>query len=267
MFNKRAINLKKKLAAGEFSPGIWMSLPSPTACEVIAEAGFDWIVVDAEHSPFNPETLQYMLMAFKGSDTVPLIRVAWNDHVMIKQALDLGWDGVLVPQVNNVEDTERAISACRYPPAGKRGFGPSRASNYYRDQDEYTRRANDSVICAIQIEDISAAEQIDRIVAVPGIDWIFVGRYDMSGALGRLGDIDNQQIWNSVHKIFDVAHAAGIPTSNAVRGIENIEKTLSLGSQLVTLGEDTAYLKEAVGNAIKAFHDVIKRKGRRSRNE
>ncbi len=93
MFNKRAINLKKKLAAGEFSPGIWISLPSPTACEVIAGVGFNWIVVAAEHSPFNPETLQHILMTFKGSDTVPLIRIPWNDPVMIKQVLDMSWDG------------------------------------------------------------------------------------------------------------------------------------------------------------------------------
>ena len=79
MLNKRAMNLKEKLATGALSPGIWLSLPSPTACEVIAEAGFDWALVDAEHSPFNPETLQFMLMAFKGSATVPIIRVPWND--------------------------------------------------------------------------------------------------------------------------------------------------------------------------------------------
>ena len=99
-----------------------------------------WVVVDAEHSPFNPETLHHMLLAFKGSPTVPLIRVPWNDHVVIKQALDMGWDGVLIPQVNTVEEVKRAVEACRYPPQGRRGFGPRRAGNYYRDQAEYTPR-------------------------------------------------------------------------------------------------------------------------------
>src|SRR3989304_4928369 len=130
MFNRRAINLKKKLASGGMSSGLWISLPCPTACEVIADAGLDWVVVDAEHSPFNPETLQHMLMAFSGRTTVPLIRVPWNDEVMIKQALDMGWEGVLIPQVNTVDDARRAVAACRYPPMGKRGFGPRRAGNY-----------------------------------------------------------------------------------------------------------------------------------------
>lgn len=136
MISRRAINLKKKLAAGGISPGIWVSLQSATTCEVIATAGFDWIIADAEHASFNPETLQHMLMAFKGTDTVPIIRVAWNDAVMIKQVLDMGWDGVLVPQTNTVEEAKRAVSACRYPPFGNRGFGPRRAGNYYLEQDE-----------------------------------------------------------------------------------------------------------------------------------
>ena len=257
MFNRRAIDLKKKLAAGEFSPGIWISLPSPSACEVIAGAGFDWIIVDTEHSPFNPETLQHILMAFKGSSTVPVVRVAWNDQVMIKQALDMGWDGVLVPQTNTADEARCAVGACRYPPVGRRGFGPRRAGNYYRDQDEYVRLADDSVICAVQIEDVSAAEQMDEITRVPGIDWIFVGPYDMSGSAGRLGDINGPETRQAIRKVFDASQAAGIPCGNALSGVENIEKVLASGCQLVVLGEDTAYLKEAVDNALKVFREAV----------
>ncbi len=260
MFNKRAINLKKRLAAGKVSSGIWMSLPSPIVCEVIADAGFDWIIVDAEHSPFNPETRQSMLMAFKGSDTVPIIRVGWNDHVMIKQALDMGWDGVVVPQVNSAQDARRAVSACRYPPMGRRGFGPLRAGNYYRDQDEYVKHANDSVICTIQIEDISAVDEIEEIVRIPGIDWIIVGPCDMSGTTKRFLDLDNPELWKAIQKIFDVAQAAGIPTGNGVTGVENIDRQLDLNYQLVHLGGDTAYLKESADKALETFHDTVKRR-------
>lgn len=262
MFNKRAINLKKKLAAGEFSPGIWVGLPSPTACEVIAGAGFDWIVVDTEHCPFNPETLQHMLMAFKGSDTVPIIRVAWNDKVLIKQVLDMGWDGVVVPQTNSADEVRQAVSACRYPPAGKRGFGPTRAGNYFRDEEEYAKLANDSVICVIQIEDVSAAEEINEIVRVKGIDWIFVGCCDMSGTTGRFLDLDNPRIWTAVKKIFAAAQSEGIPAGNAVVGVENIEKTLSLGCPLVVLGKDILYLQEGADKALEAFREAIKKSGK-----
>lgn len=258
MFNKRAINLKHKLSNGGLSPGIWVSLQSPTACEVIAGAGSDWILVDAEHSSFNPETLQHMLMAFKGSDTVTLIRVPWNDHVIIKQVLDMGWDGVMVPQTNTVEEARRAVSACRYPPVGRRGFGPRRAGNYYRDQDEYIKFANDSVICAIQIEDVKGAEQIDEIIRVPGIDWIFVGPCDMSGTTKKFLDIDSKEVQDSVHKIFNTAHTAGIPFGNPILGVDKIEKALESGCQLLILGEDMDFLRVAVDKALETFRHVVK---------
>ncbi len=260
MISKRALNLKKKLAAGELSPGVWISLPSPTACEVIAGAGLDWIMVDAEHAPLNPETLQYMLMAFKESQTVPVIRVPWNDHVMIKQVLDMGWDGVLVPQVNSAEEARRAVAACRYPPAGIRGYGPRRASNYYRDEDEYVELANDAIICALQIEDITGADQIDEVVKIPGIDWILVGPNDMSPSTGRFLDLENPKLWQAIRKIFETAQAAGIPTGNPMGGVDCIEEALDSGCQLIVLGEDTLYLKEAVDNAVAVFRGIAARR-------
>ena len=255
MFNKRAINLKKKLANGELSPGIWVSLPSPMSCAVLADAGFDWIIVDSEHSVFNPETLQHMVMAFNGKTTVPLIRVPWNDAVMIKQVLDMGWDGVLIPQVNTVEEVKRAVAACRYPPAGRRGYGPGYAANYGQDEDEYVRCANQSVICSIQIEDVAGAEQIDEIVRVPGVDWIFVGPNDMSGTTKRFLDMDNQELWKAIRKIFNTAQKAGIPAGNA--GPPDIQKALELGCPLIMLGDDTSFLKNGATNAIKAFQKVV----------
>ena len=258
MINRKALQLKDKLAAGHTSPGIWVSLPSPTTCEIIAGVGYDWIVVDAEHSPFNPETLQYMLMAFKDSQTVPLIRVPDNDPVIIKQMLDMGWSGVLVPQVTTVEEATRAIQACRYPPLGNRGFGPRRAGNYYRDQAEYTELANDMVICIIQIEDIRASDHIEKIVRIPGLDWIFVGRCDMSGSAGKFCDPDCPEVWDTVKKVFKVAQAAGIPAGNVSAGVNYIEQALDLGCPLVTLGEDTGFLKETADQSLKIYHDILK---------
>lgn len=258
MLNKRALNLKRKLANGQASPGLWVSMPSPTACEIIAGAGLDWIIVDAEHSPFNPETLQHMLMAFRGSETVPLVRVPWNDHVIIKQMLDLGFDGVVVPHTNAEEEARKAVAACRYPPAGRRGFGPRRASNYYRDQEEYVKLANDSVICAIQIEDVAAADRIEEIIQVPGVDWVLVGPWDMSGTTLNFGAIESDEVQGAIRRIFQVAQAAGLPTGNAYCGIDHIEKALDQGCQLVVLGEDADYLKHSVDGAVEAFRKAIK---------
>jgi len=187
---------------------------------------------------------------------VPLIRVAWNDAVMIKQVLDMGWDGVVVPQVNTADEARRAVSACRYPPAGGRGFGPRRAGGYYRDQDEYVHLANASVICVVQIERVDAADSVAEIVRVPGVDWIFVGRWDMSGSVGHLGEVDSAQVWDAVQYIFATARAAGIPAGNALAGTENIGRTLGMGCQLVMLGEDTGLLKAGVDAVVRAFHDA-----------
>lgn len=261
MFNRRALNLKQELSERVISPGLWVSLPSPTACEIIADARLDWIIVDGEHSPFNPETLQHMLMAFRGSDTVPLIRVPWNDHVVIKQMLDLGFDGVVVPHTNTPEEASRAVSACRYPPVGKRGFGPRRTGNYYRDQDEYVRLANDSVICAIQLEDVAAADRIEDIVHVPGVDWVLVGPWDMSGTTQSFGDTESDEVQNAVRRVFEVAQAAGRPAGNGYCGVNHIEKALELGCQLVILGEDAGCLKQAVDGAVGTFREAINNSG------
>jgi len=242
------------LAAGQLSPWAWIDLASPMAAEIMADAGFDWIVVDAEHHPFNPETLLHILMAFRGSDTVPVIRVPWNDPVMIKQALDMGFEGVLTPQTNTAEQVRQAVAACRYPPVGRRGFGPTRPSGYLRDGGAYARTANESVICAIQIEDICGADEIDEIVKVPGLDWILIGRYDMSGTMGIFGDVEHDDLWKAVRKILQAARKASISAGIPLGGPEEIERTVEAGSQLVCIGRDCIYLQSAADNALRAFH-------------
>ena len=262
MFNKRALNLKKRLADGGLASGLWVSLPCAASCEILSDSGLDFIIADVEHSPFNSETQQAMLMAFKGSDTVPIVRVPWNDHIFIKQALDLGWDGVLIPQCNAPEQARAAVSACRYPPVGTRGFGPRRAGNYSRDEAEYIECANDSMICAIQIEDVKGADCIDEIVKVPGVDWIFVGRWDMSGTTSKFGNIDGDEVMAAVRKVFAAAVKAGLPCGNAYQSVERIPDTLNLGCNLVLLGEEAGLMRVAVDGAVRAFREAEKKRKR-----
>lgn len=262
MFNKRALKLKEKLANGGLASGLWVSLPCPTSCEILADSGIDFIVADAEHSPFNPETQQAMLMAFKGSDTVPIVRIPLNDHVHIKQALDMGWEGVLVPQCNTPEEAKAAVSACRYPPVGTRGFGPRRAGNYSRDEAEYIKNTNDSVICAIQIENVKGADCVDEMVKVPGIDWLFVGRWDMSGTTSKFGNIDGDEVMGAVGKIIGASVRAGIPCGNVWQSVERIPDTLNLGCNLVLLGEEAGLMRVAVDGAVSAFREAEKKRKR-----
>ena len=256
--NTRLAKLRSKLAGGELSCGMWMAIPSPTVAEIVADAGFDWVLVDAEHHPFNPETLLHMLLAFRGSDTVPIIRLANNDAVMIKQALDMGFEGVLLPNTNTAADTQRAVEACRYPPMGKRGFGPTRPSGYFRDGGAYGRTANDSIICAIQIEDVRGADEIEQIVKVPGLDWIFIGPYDMSGTMGIFGQVEHEELWEVMRKILRGAKAAKIPAGIPAQNPDDIERMREAGNQLFTIGQDVAIVRAATDHVVKVFGEKMK---------
>jgi 2-dehydro-3-deoxyglucarate aldolase len=260
MVNKRSLNLKKKLLNGGISPGIWVTLPCPASCEIIADIGFDWVMVDAEHDPFNPETLLHMAMAFKGSDTVLLIRIPEKTESFVKQVLDMGWDGVVFPQTNTLADARRVVSLCKYPPMGSRGYGPSRAGNYGKDENEYVELANDSVICVIQIENVSGAAQIDEIVQVPGIDWIMVGPNDMSHSAGRFRDRKNPVLVDALSKIRNAAKAAGIPFTMGGGDTADMDKVIDMGCPLVFLGKDTDYLQAAANNALEMFKKTLKTK-------
>ena len=127
-------------------------------------------MIDTEHGGFSNEGLQFCLVAFNGSPAVPMVRVAWNDAVLIKQVLDMGADGILVPMVSSPAEARAAVSACKYPPEGTRGFGPRRASDSGRKPDAYVAQANESVILIVQIEHINGVAQIDEILDTPGID-------------------------------------------------------------------------------------------------
>ena len=164
----RSLDLKKRLRAGETTFGGWLTVANPVIAEIMAGTGFDWVVIDTEHGGFGNEGLMTNLIAFNGSPTVPIVRVPWNDAVRIKQILDMGADGVLVPMVNSPAEARAAVSACKYPSEGTRGFGPRRASDYGRKIDEYVAQANDGVVVILQIEHVDAVAQIDAILDTPG---------------------------------------------------------------------------------------------------
>lgn len=258
MLNKRAMNLKKKLKKGEISSGIWIQLPCPSSCEIIAGVGFDWVIVDTEHYLFNPETLLHIAMAFANSDTALLVRIPEKTESYVKQVLDMGWDGVIFPQSNTLEDVQRVVSLCKYPPLGNRGYGPSRAGNYGIDEDEYVKSANDSVICVTQIENISGAEQIREIVQVPGLDWIMVGPNDMSYSAGRFRDRNNPVLLDALNKIRSTAQAAGIPFSMGGGDTTDMDEVIDMGCQLVFLGTDADYLQVTAYKALERFKEIVK---------
>lgn len=256
--SKRSLALKKRLRAGETTYGCWLSFSNVNVAEILAGTGFDWVLIDTEHGPFGLEGLQHCLAAFNGSKTVPIVRVPWNDAVRIKQILDLGADGVLVPMVNTVAEAKAAISACKYPPEGTRGFGPRRASDYGRSTDDYVAQANEGTIVMLQIEHIQAVNDVDAILALPGIDVICLGPTDLSGSLGLLRQFTHPKVVEAVDKVIARASAKGLPVCAGVAFPPEIMKDwVAKGANFVLTMEDSTLLRQGATNALATMRGEI----------
>ena len=223
---RRAAAFKKRLKAGEAVVGAWLSLTDPAAAEMMARVGFDYLLIDTEHGAWDLIALQTTLMAFNGASTVPIVRVPWNDHVRIKQMLDMGVEGIMAPMVRTVEECRELVRSCRYPPAGTRGFGPRRASNYYRDLDAYVAAANDAIFVMPQVEDIATVGVIDDFLAVPGIDAVAIGPNDLSGTTGLFRQHSHPTNSQAVDKIIARGKAAGVPVCLGINTKPNEQKDL-----------------------------------------
>jgi 2-keto-3-deoxy-L-rhamnonate aldolase RhmA len=232
--------------------GAWISFAESAIAEIVAGSGFDWILIDTEHAPFSPEGLQNVLTAFNGQESLPIVRVPWNNPALIKQALDLGAGGVLVPMVNTPDEARAAVAACRYPPEGIRGFGPRRASDYYRRVAEYVASANESVLIALQIEHIKAVKGIADIVAVPGIDVICLGPNDLSGSIGLLGQIEHPSVVEAITHVLDEAARHRITTCMGMAFTPAVnQRWVSRGARFVIAAEDQTVLRVGLAEALR----------------
>lgn len=264
--SERSRDLKRRLRASEVTIGAWLSLADPEVAEIMAQTGFDWLLIDTEHTPFTLKDLEIALMAFNGEPTVPIVRVAWNDPVRIKQALDLGAEGILVPWVSSPDEAQRAVAACKYPPMGVRGFGPRRASRYYANVDAYIARANEDLIVAVQIEHIRAVAVIGDILDVPGIDVVLLGPMDLSGSMGLLGQVDHPDVIAAIEAVIAEAQRHGIPAGVPLETTpEQLLAWAQRGCRFVITGEDHGFMRRAAVEALATFRQAAQRGGGQER--
>jgi 4-hydroxy-2-oxoheptanedioate aldolase len=181
--------VKEKLQRGEPSIGTWVAIGNPLVAEILAHAGFDWLTMDMEHNAIDIESLQNCFYAISTTDTVPFVRVPWNDPQILKRVLDIGAFGVVVPNVKTPEEAEMAVQACRYPPEGFRGVGSIRGRLY--GGPDYFQKANEEIAVILMIEDTQAVRRIAEICNVPGIDSLFIGPNDLAASLGVPVGYDN----------------------------------------------------------------------------
>lgn len=256
--SERSSKLKNRLRGGETTFGGWLTVANPMIAEIMAGAGFDWVLIDTEHGGFSNEGLQTCLVAFNGSPTVPMVRVAWNDAVLIKQALDMGAEGILIPMVSSPAEARAAVSACKYPPEGTRGFGPRRASDYGRNTDAYVAQANSSVIVIVQIEHVDGVAQIEQIIDTPGIDVVCLGPTDLSGSAGVLRQFQHPTVVEGMTAVIKAARARQMPASIGITFADpEMRKWYSVGANFIFCCDDVSLLAAQLGKTLENMRQVI----------
>lgn len=201
---------REKLSAGRFCLGAGITLYDPSVTEALADS-VDYVWIDLEHNPTSLESLMAHLIAARAGGVPALVRIPSHDVGWIKRVLDTGAEGIILPQSKTVEEVQGFVSACRYPPQGTRGFGPRRPTNYARrGGTEYLSHSNEHLFVAVQIETAEALDQIDRIAALPGIDSLVVGPYDLSGSFGMPGEVRHPRILDAIRTIVAAARSHGL---------------------------------------------------------
>ena len=232
---------KRAIKAGQPQIGIWSSLSSHIVAEVLAGSGFDWVLLDTEHSPNELPMVQSQLHASTEGSATPIVRVPWNDMVMIKRTLDIGAQTLLVPYVQSVEEAKSAVAYMRYPPQGVRGVaGATRATQYGRIKD-YFRRAQDELCLLVQVETRKAMAQIEAIAAVDGVDGVFIGPNDLSTDMGHFGNWQHPEVWKVMEEAAKKIRAAGKAPGILV-GEADGKRCLDMGYLFVAVGADVGML-------------------------
>lgn len=244
-----ARKIKDKMRRGEPSIGTWMSMAHPSIAEILSMAGYDWVVVETEHTGIDVSEVLRLLIAIEQRGSIPLVRLAWNDPIQAKAVLDSGAAGVLVPMINTREEAELAVKMTKYPPLGYRGVGLARAQGYGENFNEYVEHANDDTLLMVQIEHKDAVANIEEILSVPGIDGTFIGPYDLSMSMGIPGQITHPDLLVAKRKVLDATLAkgliAGVHFVQPRTALEDCQKAVAEGYRFIALGTDILFLGDS----------------------
>ncbi|WP_314140177.1 HpcH/HpaI aldolase/citrate lyase family protein [uncultured Plantibacter sp.] len=236
--------------------GMWVVSGSPIAAEIAAGSGLDLLLIDGEHSANTLESIQLQLQVVAAFPVCPLVRVPFGDAVVIKRVLDLGAQNLIVPMVSSAEQAAALVQAVRYPPQGVRGVGSALArSSRWNRVDDYLAQADDSVSLTVQIESAEAVEQAEDILAVDGVDAVFVGPADLSASLGLLGQQGHPTVVSAVERVLDAAAAAGKPAGVNAFDPGMAEHYLDRGASFVLVGADVSLLARASEQLAERFVD------------
>lgn len=239
--------LKRRLRAGEVVHGLWLGLADPYAAEIAATADFDWLLVDGEHAPNDIRSLSAQVAAIAGKGPAPVVRLPDDDTARIKQALDFGAQSLLIPMVDSAEQADRCLRATRYPPEGVRGVGASMArASGFAAIDDYLTTANDQICLIVQVESVKGLEALDAILAIPGIDCVFIGPADLAADMGYLGNSGHPEVKAAVLGALSRIRAAGKAAGVLATEAGFIADCKAAGANFVGVGVDVAILASAL---------------------
>ncbi len=244
---------KQALADGKVQIGLWNSLCSPIASELLADVGYDWMLFDSEHSPIDVAGLMPLLQASATGRSAQVVRPAWNDTVLIKRILDIGAQTLLVPFIQSAEEAAAAVAATRYPPTGIRGVaGSTRASRYGRRSD-YLKTANDEICVLAQIETPTAMKELEAIAGIDGIDGVFIGPSDLSASMGHIGNPAHPEVQEALKDAALRLRRAGKPAGILAPAEADAKRYLDWGYTFVAVGVDTVMLSRAAETLLSRF--------------
>lgn len=256
-FSQRLKDLQDTAAQSASAIGLFVCSGSDTNAEIAAAAGFDWLLIDGEHSPYTLETVVSLLRTVAAYPTIPVVRIPANDTVLIKQYLDTGAQNLMVPMVHTREQAEQAVAAIHYPPRGMRGIGSALArSSRFGAVDGYLQHASELVSLTVQIESGQAVDNAEAIASVDGVDAVFIGPADLAASMGYLGDQQHPEVLAAVQSAFDAVKRAGKPVGINAFNQEQAKQYVESGADFVCVGADVQQLAVAARGLVHKFKEV-----------
>jgi 2-keto-3-deoxy-L-rhamnonate aldolase RhmA len=252
---KIAADLRARIRSGQPVVGTWLTIPHYMAAETVAQGEFDFVLLDGEHGPAHPDLIGGLLPVTDLRGAPVIYRVRSNKEDLIKASLDAGVAGIMVPFVNSKGEAERAVQAAKYPPAGHRGFGPWRPSNYYYEAARYLAEANESTSLILQIESADAVRAAGEIAALPSVDVLFVGPADLAGSLGLTVGQPHPDLTAAIKKVASAAKGAGKVLGIDIGSLDAVATYREMGFSFFTYGIDTSYLVDGARAASRAIRE------------
>ena len=246
-------SFRQRIQAGKICVGTEINVTDPIATEVAAEAGCDFVWIEMEHTHLDLPAVMGHILAARAAQTPALVRVRWNDPVLIKPVIDMAPAGIIVPMIRTEEDAALAVKACRYPPEGIRGFGPLRNMYGQNSMAAYLESAAEQVMTIVQIETTDAVRNLDAILATPGLDGIVLGRNDLSGSLGKLGQHSDPEVLRTIDLVLEKASATNLYVGTSIGfNAETFKEWSQKGVQWFTFDSALEYVAAGVESIIKA---------------